>query len=66
MSEKKQPAFHAFTVRKVKDGKKAQWVEIGAAWLHKDAKGFDIVLDALPCDGRVVLRLNVPKAKADE
>lgn len=50
----------------MKDGKKAQWVEIGAAWLHKDGKGFDIVLDALPCDGRVVLRLNVPKQKAEE
>ena len=47
-----QPAYHIYTV---KDGKKEQsyWTKVGAAFPHKDGKGFDIVLDALPVDGRL-------------
>jgi hypothetical protein len=29
-----------------------------AAWYHKDEKGMEILLDALPIDGRIVLRAN--------
>ena len=32
------------------------WTKIGAAWMHKDKKGLDIVLEALPVDGRLKLR----------
>lgn len=63
-----KPTHTAFTVRdyKTKDGEdKGRWLEIGAAWVHKDGKGFDVALDALPVDGRLVLRLNEPKDKAE-
>ncbi len=29
---------------------------IGAAWFHKDGEGLDVVLQALPVSGRMVLR----------
>jgi hypothetical protein len=63
-----KPTHTAFTVRdyKTKDGEdKGRWLEIGAAWVHKDGKGFDVALEALPVDGRLVLRLNEPKDKAE-
>ncbi|MDQ2947756.1 MAG: hypothetical protein M3Y27_17780 [Acidobacteriota bacterium] len=43
--------------RKIRAGQS----RIGVAWLHRDGNGFDVVLDAIPVNGRVVLRLNVPK-----
>jgi hypothetical protein len=63
-----KPTHTAFTVRDYKDGEgkqKGRWLEIGAAWVHKDGKGFDVALEALPVDGRLVLRLNEPKDKAE-
>lgn len=59
-----KPTHLAFTVRdfeNAKGEKKGRWLEIGSAWAHKDGKGFDLNLDAVPVDGRVVLRLNEPK-----
>lgn len=60
----KKPTHTAYTVREGKE--KGHWLEIGAAWPHKDGKGFDVALMALPVDGRLVLRLNEPKAKAEK
>jgi hypothetical protein len=63
-----KPTHTAFTVRdyKTKDGEqKGRWLEIGAAWVHKNGKGFDVALEAVPVDGRLVLLLNEPKEKAD-
>lgn len=36
--------------------KKGFWTKIGAAWEHKDGKGLNIILDAVPVDGRLVVR----------
>lgn len=62
-----KPTHTAYTVRnytKRDTGEvKADWLEIGSAWLHKDGKGFDLNLEALPVSGRVVIRLNEPKPK---
>jgi hypothetical protein len=39
------------------DGKEAFWTRIGSAWPHKDGKGFNLQLSALPASGgRIVLR----------
>ena len=32
------------------------WTKVGAAWQHNDAKGLTIVLDAVPLNGRLVIR----------
>jgi hypothetical protein len=60
-----QPAYRAFTVKKAKNGQgKDLWVSIGAAWPHKDRKGIDVVLDALPLDSHVVLRVYEPRGRS--
>lgn len=37
-------------------GKSANWTEIGAAWPNKDGQGFSITCDAVPLQGRIVMR----------
>jgi hypothetical protein len=32
------------------------WLNIGAAFMHQDGEGFNIVLQALPLNGKIVLR----------
>ena len=39
------------------DGENANWTPIGAAWLHRDGNGFNISCDAVPLQGRIVMRL---------
>ena len=51
----KQPSFRAYTVTK-REGQDDFWLPIGAAFPHDDGKGYNIVLQALSIDGRVVLR----------
>lgn len=61
-----KPTHTAYTVRdftKSTGEVDARWLEIGVAWLHKDGKGFDVSLEAVPVNGRVVLRLNEPKPR---
>jgi hypothetical protein len=62
-----KPSHIAYVVVDAKEGtdRKARWIEIGAAWPNEDGKGFNITLDALPPNGRVTLRVNEPKPKAD-
>lgn len=55
--------MQAYTVKELDDGQNPIWSRIGAAWQHKDGQGFDIRMDALPVDGRIVLR--VPKDRDD-
>lgn len=38
------------------DGADAIWTPIGAAWPNKDGLGFNIICDAVPLHGRIVLR----------
>jgi len=48
------------------DGKAdAKWREIGAGFIHKDGKGVDVVLDAVPVGGRIVLRMNTPQSEKE-
>lgn len=54
---KNKPDARAYTVREGSSkGNKGFWTRVGSAWLHKDGKGFNVQLDALPVDGRLVLR----------
>jgi len=39
------------------DGADAIWTPIGAAWPNKDGLGFNIICDAVPLQGRIVLRV---------
>ena len=55
---KTQPAYRIFSIVEAgKEGEKAVWHELGAAWKHKDGKGFNLQLKALPLPGaQMVLR----------
>jgi hypothetical protein len=55
----KKPTLIAYSV-KDREGQKAIWTRIGAAWPHGTGNGLSIQLDALPIDGRIVL--TEPKA----
>ena len=63
-----KPAFRAYTVIKRQD-KDDYWLNVGVAFAHEDNGGFNLLLQALPLDGKVVLRTytdeeeEVPKAK---
>lgn len=49
-----------------RDGKeKTRWIRIGVATKHKDEKGYSLFLDALPTDGRLVLREEPAPEKKD-
>lgn len=52
----KQPTHIAYQVRD-REGGKAFWTRIGAAWQNSDGKGFNIQLECVPLDGRITLRI---------
>ena len=55
VTPKAKPDFNVYTVVE-QEGKDPFWLKIGAAWANKDGKGYSITLQALPLDGRLVLR----------
>ena len=64
-----KPSHKAYAVEDRGDGddSDAFWTRIGSAWPHKDGKGLNVVLSALPVNGRLVLREYTPEdEKADE
>jgi len=48
------------------EGKKSRWIEIGAAWPNKDGNGYSIDCDAMPINGRLVMRKITERAPAQE
>jgi hypothetical protein len=49
------PAFRAYTVIK-REGKDDYWLNLGVAFPHEDGEGFNLLLQALPTDAKIVLR----------
>jgi len=58
-----QPTYQAYTVVK-REGQEDFWLNIGGAFMHQDGEGYNIVLQALPLNGKIVLR--PPKAEAKD
>jgi hypothetical protein len=52
----KTPSHIAYQVRD-REGGKGFFTRIGAAWQHKDSKGFNVQLECVPLDGRITLRV---------
>ena len=66
-----KPSHKVFVVedKEVAEGAEpdAFWTRVGSAWPHKDGKGLNLVLSALPINGRLVLREYTPEdEKKDE
>ena len=59
----RQPNYTAYTVVKREDADDF-WIPIGGAWMHEDGDGYNVGMQALPIDGKVVLRL--PKAQNEQ
>ena len=59
MTTAKKPAFIAYAV--TGEGKQAFWTRIGSAWPHQNGEGFNIELNALPVNARIVVM--PPKAE---
>ena len=51
-------SYRAYAVIK-REGEEDFWLPIGAVFAHRDGKGFNVILQAQPLDGKLVLR--VPK-----
>ena len=58
-----RPSHIAYHVRENDEGK-AFFNRVGSAFAHKDGKGFNILLDAAPVDGKVTLRSTEDRIKA--
>jgi len=55
MSNTQQPAYQAYTVVK-REGQDDYWLPIGTAFAHADGKGLNVLPQALPINGKLVLR----------
>jgi len=51
----KVPTHRAFTVIR-REGQDDFWLNLGLVFPHKDGGGFNIILQALPLDGKIVCR----------
>jgi hypothetical protein len=59
------PAYRVYTVIK-RDGKDDFWLNLGVAFPHEDGEGFNILLQALPLDAKLVLRTYKEKPEEQE
>jgi hypothetical protein len=51
----KQPSHRAYSVIR-REGQDDFWLNVGLVFPHKDGNGFNIMLQAFPLDGKIVLR----------
>lgn len=58
--ERQQPSHKVYSVEG--EGENAFWTRIGSAFPHKDGKGLNVVLSAMPINPRIVLRAAEPEA----
>lgn len=57
---KARPTHTIFKV--VGNGPEAKWVGVGVAFEHEDKKGFALVFDGIPVEGRIVMRIKAIKS----
>lgn len=61
---RKQPTHRIYQV--IGEGDKAKWTPIAAAWPNRDGKGFNIICEAIPLQGRIVMRLIEDRPESQE
>jgi hypothetical protein len=59
------PAFRAYSVIK-REGKDDYWLNLGVAFKHEDGEGLNVLLQAMPIDGKLVLRTYKEKPEDQE
>ena len=60
----RKPSYEVFTVENGAEEGKAVWTKIGAAWPHKDGKGFS--LKGFTLGGGLNVHLRAVEAKAEK
>jgi len=50
-----KPTHRAYSVIK-RDNKEDYWLNLGVCFAHEDGQGFNLLLQAMPLDGKIVLR----------
>ena len=50
-----KPDYRVYTVIK-REGKDDFWLNLGVAFKHEDGEGYNLLLQAMPLDGKLVLR----------
>jgi hypothetical protein len=63
--EPRQPTHRAYSVIK-REGQDDYWLNIGLVFPHKHNGGFNIMLQAFPLDGKIVLREITAEDEATE
>lgn len=63
-STKTRPSHRIYSVSKKEGDAKSFWTEIGAAWPHKDGKGFSLKFEACPY-GNSEIVIRVPRVRAE-
>ena len=59
------PTHRAYTVIK-REGREDYWLNLGVAFAHEDGEGFNLLLQAAPLDGKLVLRTYKEKPEEQE
>lgn len=63
MTDERKPLFRVYTLCP-RENDKPYWLNIGVAFPHKDGKGMNLVLQALPLDDKLIVREFDPEAGA--
>lgn len=59
-TENKKPSHYVYTVRAGTSAGNDYWTKVGVAFAHNDGKGFSLMLEALPLDGKLTIRTPEP------
>lgn len=63
-SSSKKPSHLVYTVKEGKQDGADFWTKIGVAFAHNDGKGFSVMLEAMPFDGKITIRPNEPRSRS--
>lgn len=63
--ESRPPTHRAYSVIK-REGQDDYWLNLGLVFPHKDGGGFNIMLQAFPLDGKIVIREITAEDEAQE
>jgi len=50
-----KPDYRVYTVIK-REGKDDYWLNLGVAFRHENGEGYNVLLQAMPLDGKLVMR----------
>ena len=51
-----KPTHYVYTVKEGKERDSSFWTKIGVVFTHNDGQGFNVMLDAVPLDGKLTIR----------